>query len=199
MHRTMQRGRAGSKQRAAQACQQSNREPELCFLFQRSVSSVSVQFAPTSGHSTLRCQALKPDTAFRPLPPYQDFYSKSWLLLVTTPPGHRGNTLIGGMWGAILRVWLDAGYVPRGEAFSLTELKKIRPGPHKMTQISAEKGHRWPVSSRLRSLRKWLWSTGCPWGRLRRNSARNRIPGCRHHPSKPPAARASAPGRWDAC
>ena len=36
MHRAVQRGRAGSKQRAAQASQQGNREPELSFLLQRS-------------------------------------------------------------------------------------------------------------------------------------------------------------------
>ena len=116
------------------------------FCFNEVAFPVSVQLAPTAGHSTLRCQALKPDTAFRPLPPYQNLYSKNWLLLVTTPRASRGNTLLGGMWGAILRVWLDAGYVLRGEAFSVAWVNKDHGRTHKMTQISAEKGHRWPVS-----------------------------------------------------
>jgi hypothetical protein len=102
---------------------------------------VLVQLAPTAGHSTLRCQALKPDTAFTPLPPYQNLYSKIWLLLVTTQ-GSCESTLIGGMRRAILRIRLDASYVLCTEGFGVSVLERALPGMGKVTQISVEKGHR---------------------------------------------------------
>src|SRR5579863_5246007 len=45
MHAAMQVGGTGSKQRAAQACQTGNTQPELCFSSQRSGLKFPVQLA----------------------------------------------------------------------------------------------------------------------------------------------------------
>lgn len=85
MNRAVQIRGAGSKQRAAQQCQGSNREPELCFLFQRS----GLKFSGTAAvRWDILTYGVKPSNQILPWSHYRRtkiHTPNGWLLLVTRP------------------------------------------------------------------------------------------------------------------